>query len=334
MIVHPAPWRRVAQQLVVLFALAGCDEGAVHDLEVARKLYTGTDSMGTIVSERTIAVHARHDLTENSGIVMSAGQPGIIFTINDSGNEPLLYALDTTGANRGVWHLQGAANVDWEAIADGPCGANVPSDSPKPEAGCLYIADVGDNDARRKSVTVYRIREPIADSAGRMSTIAPESLSLTYEDRPHDVEAMYVARDGSVNLITKRPHRTLLRRRRPSLVFTIPASAWSGRTTVARQADSLGIVPGSAPNRVITDASLSRDGRFLAVRTYWQVYVFATDSATGRVTGIRPRAVCNVAALHERQGEGISWYLGTRRLLLSSEGLNQPLRIIDCPIDR
>jgi hypothetical protein len=334
MIGHRALWRTAALSLAVILALGACDQGAVLDLEMARRLYTGTDTMGTIVRERTIAVHGRHDLTENSGVVMSASQPGIIFTINDSGNEPLLFALDTTGANRGVWHVQGAANVDWEAIAGGPCGGRAPGDSANPQESCLYIADVGDNEAMRTSLTLYRVREPLADSAGRMSSIRTESLSFSYDDRPHDVEAIYVAADGAVHLITKRPLRTLLRRRRPSLVFTIPATAWSGRTTIAHRVDSLGIVPGSAPNRVITDASLSRDGRLLAVRTYWQIYIFATDSATGRVAGFQPRAVCNVAGLHERQGEGISWYPDGKHLLLSSEGRDQPLRIVECPIER
>lgn len=318
--------------IIALPALGACDLGAPSDLEAARRLYADTDSMGTIVHERTIPVHGRQDLTENSGLVMSTRQPGVIFTINDSGNEPVLFALDTTGANRGAWLLQGATNVDWEAIASGPCVGSASNDSAKIADNCIYIADVGDNGAERTKVTIYRVHEPTADSADRMSTIPAESLSFTYEDRPHDVEAMYVARDGSVNLITKRPLRTLLRHRRPSLVFTIPAGIWRGRSTIAYRADSLGIVPGSAPNRVITDAALSADGQLLAVRTYWQVYIFAVDSITGRVTGFLPRAICNVAGLGERQGEGISWYLGGRQLLLSSEGRSQPLRIIDCPL--
>ena len=327
------PPRHVTLSLVAVVALVACDNGALYDLEQARRLYTGTDTMGTVVPGRTIAVHGRRDLTENSGLVMSASQPGILFTINDSGNEPLLFALDTTGANRGVWRLQGASNMDWEAIAGGPCGGNAASDSAKP-GSCLYIADVGDNEARRKSLTLYRVREPIADSAGRMSALSAESLSFTYDDRPHDVEAIYVAREGSVHLITKRPLRTWLRRRRPSLVFAIPGSAWGGRSAIAHRADSLGIVPGSAPNRLITDASLSRNGQLLAVRTYWQVYIFATDSTTGRVTAFQPRALCNVAGLHERQGEGIAWYPDGRQLVLSSEGRDAPLRIIDCPVAR
>jgi len=35
--------------------------------------------------------------------------------------------------------------------------------------------------------------------------------------------------------------------------------------------------------RTITDASLSADSRYVAVRTYGQVFVFDADTATGKV---------------------------------------------------
>ena len=52
-----------------------------------------------------------------------------------------------------------------------------------------------------------------------------------------------------------------------------------GARRVSRRAalvDSLPIVPGSAPLRLITDAALSPDAKHLAVRTYAQLFVFAT----------------------------------------------------------
>jgi hypothetical protein len=263
---------------------------------------------------------------------MSSGQPGVIFTINDSGNEPLLFAIDTTGALRGTWRVQGAVNRDWEAISSGPCARASSGDAPDSSRNCLYIGDVGDNDAERNSLTIFRVREPRVGSADSLISIRAESLTFRYEKGAHDVEAMFVSRDGSLNLITKRPLRNWSFRLRPSLVFGIPASAWGPGPTIARRVDSLSIVPGSAPNRAITDASLSRDGRYLAVRTYWQVYVFSTDSTTGRVNAAIDPTMCNIAGLRERQGEGISWYLDTRRLLVTSEGVSEPMRVIECPL--
>src|SRR5215831_3895936 len=88
-----------------------------------RAPYVGTDTMGALpASTRLIRLHARPELIENSAAANSFAQPGVVFTINDSGNDPLLFAFDTTGADRGVWRVQGATNVDWEAASIGPCG--------------------------------------------------------------------------------------------------------------------------------------------------------------------------------------------------------------------
>src|SRR5262245_26085772 len=64
------------------------------------------DSMGVPAQAVSMTGHfARNDLLESSGVAVSATQPGVLFTINDSGNEPLLFATDSTGADRGVWRV-------------------------------------------------------------------------------------------------------------------------------------------------------------------------------------------------------------------------------------
>jgi hypothetical protein len=101
---------------------------------------------------------------------------------------------------------------------------------------------------------------------------------------------------------------------------------------VAQLVDSLPIVPGSMPLRLITDASLSPDGRHLAVRTYGQVFVFATDSLIGAINhAVRP-SVCDIVSLGEPQGEGVTWANANGRLVFTSEGRRAPLHLGDCPI--
>ena len=291
-----------------------------------------TDSMGAPPSDvRRIAVNARPALVENSGVTMSPGQPDIIFTINDSGNEPIVYALDTTGADRGAWRIRDAMNVDWEAISSGPCRGSGVQAGRDARRRCLYIGDVGDNDAIRSTLTLYRVAAPVARAAGATASLAAEVLRVRLEGGAHDIEAMYVALDATVYLISKRAARTRSGQLRPAQVFAIQSSAWATGSTVARRIDSLPIVPGSVPFRTVTDASLSADGRYLAVRTYFQVYVFAAVPRTGRLRSSVPPAICDVASLDEPQGEGISWYGSTTKLLLSSEGRAEPLRLIECP---
>lgn len=315
---------------IVLVALAVVACSSVRD-GAAR-----TESMGTLAANVIgIKVQARRELVENSGITMSGTQPGVFFTINDSGNEPLLFAIDTAGADRGVWRVAQSRNIDWEAVSVGPCGHTTRAADGMPNE-CVYVGDVGDNDGRRPARVIYRVGEPTAERAGFVGSLDAESLTYRYSDGSHDVEAMYVAPNGNTFLITKRRLRSADGQPRPALVFELPASAWGSAISpvVADLVDSLPIVPGSADRRQITDAALSQDGRRLAVRTYGQIFTFATDSATGRVDHGNAPGVCDLAALGRWQGEGVTWYGRGERLVLSSEGRNSPLFAVDCPLPR
>ena len=319
----------VAPTACLALMLAACAAGDQPvTRRAARAPYLRADSMGTVPpTPKLIRLQARPLLVENSAAALSRTQPGVFFTVNDSGNDALLFALDTTGADRGVWRVNGATNVDWEAASVGPC-APLPND-------CVYIGDTGDNREQRTSRVIYRVREPAAREAGFTGSVAAQALPYRYPDGPHDVEAMYVAPNGDTFLITKRPRVGADGRRPPALVLRRAADAWTRTTPVlAELVDSLPIVPGSAPLRVITDASLSPDAHTLAVRTYAQVYTFAADSLTGRVHGAIPPGVCNIIALDVWPGEGVTWFGRSEKLLLTSEGRESPMQVVDCPMPR
>lgn len=307
-------------------ALAGCDE----DAQASR---TSDDAPRAIAAAaltdmKTVPTRVRPDLVENSAAVMSRQFSGVLYTVNDSGNEPLLYALDTLGNDRGAWHVAGAANVDWEAASIGPC-----RDDPRPR--CLYIGDVGDNEGFHSSHVIYRVTEPQPRDSVFTGALPPDSVVYSYPGIRPDVEAMYVAPNGDTFLITKRPMRARRRGLRPALVFRIPAAAWSGQDKIVVDlVDSVSIVPGSQPLRTITDASLSADGKHLAVRTYGELYVYATDSATGRVLHSAAPSVCDVTSLAERQGEGVTWARPDGRFVFSSEGRGAPLHLANCALPR
>ena len=331
-------WKRPIAASAWLAVLAGC-AGSSGDKPFSRRAerapYVQTDSMGALPARtRLIRVQARPELAENSAAAMSFAQPGVFFTINDSGNDPLLFALDTAGADRGVWRVQGATNVDWEAASIGPCAASraiVPAVAMPDE--CVYIGDTGDNSEKRTSRVIYRVAEPRAQRAGFTGDVVAEALLYRYADGPHDVEAMYVTPNGDIYLITKRPRRDAAGRLRPALVFMLPPDAWGKPgPAVAQLVDSLAIVPGSAPLRYITDAALALDAHSLAVRTYAQVFTFAVDPATGRVRGAIPPAVCNIVALDMWPGEGITWVGRGNEILLTSEGRDSPMQLVDCPM--
>jgi hypothetical protein len=166
--------------------------------------------------------------------------------------------------------------------------------------------------------------------------VLAERLRYVYSDGPHDVEAMFVARNGDMFFITKRPLLDSARLPRPALVFSLPAKAWKKETrAVAQLVDSLPqVVPGGQALMLVTDAALSPDAHHLVVRTYTQAYVFATDTLTGRVNhSIAPR-VCELESLGEPQGEGVTWMNNAGRMAFTSEGKAQPLRLASCGLPR
>ena len=71
---------------------------------------------------------------------------------------------------------------------------------PCPAGSCIYVADIGDNDARRARVTVYRLAEP---AAATESAKVGDVLHATYPDGPQDAEALLVLPDGRLYIVTK-----------------------------------------------------------------------------------------------------------------------------------
>jgi hypothetical protein len=323
----------LASVLAAVTLVAACQVSDVGYRRSQFTPYTDTDSMGTPPKEpMLIRARTRRLLVESSGVAASVTQPGVFFTINDSGNDPMIFAVDSAGIDRGAWLVTGASNVDWEATAIGPCLAADATPVAGPP-GCLYIGDTGDNGENSRTHSLYAVSEPRVQRESFLGEVPARRLRFEYEDEAHDVEAMYVASDGTTYLITKRPLKDATGLSRPALIYGIPASAWrSTERVVARLVDSLPIEPGSAPLRVITDAALAPDGRHLAVRTYAQVYIFETEPSSGRVRdGVAP-GTCNVISLEERQGEGVAWLNVSGRLLLTSEGRFPALHAVTCPL--
>ena len=254
---------------------------------------------------------AHPDLVECSGVAVSRRHPGILWTHNDSGNDPLLFATDTLGRDLGAIVVSGAENRDWEDLAIGPCGS----------AFCLYVGDTGDNREVRLSVTLYRVQEP---ELGATSTQPAQKLELRYPDGAHDAEAMYVDARGDLYLITKG-------RSRGVLLFRVRQEAWASGATVAEALGSLAIDPQGTLSNMVTGADIDSGNGLVVLRTYRDIYVFRR-APDGTMASRVPVRVCDIAGL-ESQGEGIAW-LGDGRLILTSEEGNLgpgTVTILHCP---
>ena len=288
----------------------------------ARESEKRTEDISKLSAATSLGRFTDGELVEASGLAQSVKDSNVFWAQNDSGNDPLLFAFDSTGRALGTVRVDGARNRDWEALSIGPCDSG----------SCIYIGDVGDNEERRAAVSVLRVPEPtIRDSV----TAPAERLVLRYADGPHDVESMWVAPDSAIYFLTKRPARDESRGDRPARIYRIAPSAWhTGDTATAVLVDSIPVVPLSRRGLGwITDAALSpRDGSGavrLAARTYRDVYVFAVDSLTWRPISLIAR--CSLRELKERDGgEGLTW-LPDGRLMFDAEGRGARLHAGRCP---
>lgn len=259
-------------------------------------------------------------IVESSGVAVSRAHPGVLWTHNDSGDRPFLYATDLQGRDRGALLVPGAGALDWEDLARGPC--------PTRQGTCLFIGDVGDNFETRPSVTVYAVPEP-DPPAGPADTLrttrAPAVLRLRYADGAHDVEGMYVApRDGALFLVSKGRSGTIR-------LYRVDRAAWGGDTLVtATGVQELPIRPHGGNGRLVTGAAIRQDGRLVAVRTAVDIYFF-TPGVRGRL-GPAGRPPCRIGG-DEYQGEAVDFLDDTTLVLTSEGGRGQPgtIHTIRCP---
>lgn len=236
-------------------------------------------------------------LPEASGVVLSRRVPGRLWTHNDSG-QAVLFSLDVRGRVTGRIQLSGATVVDWEAISAGAC----------PAGSCLYVGDIGDNNAARDHITIYRLTEP-GDTPS--PTAAVEAFHARYPDGAHDAETLLVAPDGGLYIVTKGSTGAVA-------IYTFPGEPRADGRVV--QLERIGQPRSRDPVRrdeQITDGAVSADGARVVLRTYDALYFDRTERLlAGDWSGAER---LNLKHVGEPQGEGVA--LGSNNeVYLVSEG--------------
>lgn len=236
-------------------------------------------------------------IVESSGLSQSRRVPGRYWTHNDSGHDPVLYAMDAEGTSLAgpVW-IEGARNVDWESIAID-------------HQGRIWIGDVGNNRNRRRDLTVYVVGEPGEELPERLPvqrTIRiryPDQEAFPPEKRNFDCEAIFVW-NQKLYLLTK--HRS-----------DTDTKLYRLDDTGGEEEQELVLIGHRSNVGMVTGADLADDGRRLAVLTYSGVWIFERPEGSDRFLEGRARHLPfpNWAYL---QVEGIAW-MDTQRLLISNE---------------
>jgi hypothetical protein len=271
----------------VLLMLAGCSRVPVA-VSVAPP--GGGISSADVVTAGKLA---NPKINEASGLAPSRRTDGMLWVHNDSGGDPALYAIGTDGRFLGAVWLAGADNIDWEDMASFTLGGRA----------YLLVADMGDNNGRRKNCGFYVIEEPDAAQLSPAKEIVASvawNVPVVYPDGPHDCEAVAVdpgavgdGSDGKVYLLTKRekPNRLFMVPLKPvalPVVSTEGATVASteGTPQIAWEFGKVGLLPqpSSVQNLLPvptgrfrgmpTGMDFSADGRMAVVLTYGNVLLY------------------------------------------------------------
>jgi hypothetical protein len=169
------------------------------------------------------------------------------------------------------------------------------------------VADIGDNDAERKRITVYRIAEP-TDASGSAKVDA--TLHAAYPDGSHDAEALLVTPEGRLLIVTKGDTG-------PVALYRFPNELRTGTTVRLERVGGPRDPRAPAENDRITDGAVSPDGQWIVLRTAQALAFYrASDLLAGNW---REAGRVALASVGEPQGEGVT-FASNDSVYLMSEG--------------
>lgn len=256
------------------------------------------------------------EIKESSGITVSKCQPDVIWTHNDSGDGPFIYAMNSKGKHLGTWQVQNARNFDWEDMA-----------SSKDNFGkCqLYIGEIGNTDKNERSEhKIYRVAEPAvgasdsnSTSKNALQTAAAEMLIFSYPDSKQDAETLLVhPQTGDIYVLTKQ-------RDKPSGVYRLKSAFNNPATAKAEKIADI-TVP-AVPNGLLTGGEISSDGKRVILCDYFAGYEIVLPDGTANFEDIWKQKPSAIELGDRKQGEAIGYSADGLSILATSEGKNQPI---------
>lgn len=266
-------------------------------------------------------------IREASGIAASRRRADTLWVINDSGNEPLIYAVGLDGSDRGHVPIRNARNQDWEDLA-----AFVYN-----RTAFLLIADCGDNENRRKSGVLYIVKEPRVGPAGIVAKVPLEwswRIEYVYADGPRDCEGVAVdVHRREILLLTKRTD--------PPVLYSLPLNFTQSDTVqTARPVTRVGGIPKPTAEDLREDPlygrfrsqptamDISPDGKVIAVLTYKRPYLFyRRENENWPRVFDHPPIPLDMPRM--RQAEALCFSTDAASLIVTSEKLPAPLYRLD-----
>ena len=258
-------------------------------------------------------------IKESSGLTPSMRHPDCFWTLNDSGGEPCIFAIDVHGHTRAKVRLPNAVNFDWEDISSGRDEQGDP---------VLYIGDIGDNLKIRRAVQIYRIPEPdlVPDGSKTPEIISapPTVWHVRYPGGAFNAESLLVhPQTRRIYILSKEDDGK-------SKLFAFPEVLPDAKLFTLEEITTI-TFPGhdrigkrEIDDRVTTAADFSPDARHLVVATYSSLYEWDLPKDASLIEALAKPPRRMVPDLL-RQLEGACYDADNRSFWLTSEHLPTPL---------
>lgn len=212
-------------------------------------------------------------LKEVSGIQRTLNSD-LIWTIEDSGNENVIYGLDLSGVEKSSVRINNLENGDWEDITGD-------------KEGNLYIGDFGNNNNIRKDLAIYKIA---ADSLKSENTTYSYKVSFYYPEQTafppkrsnliYDCESFFEFK-GNFYLFTKNRSKNF---DGTTLLYRVPNAPGTHKALLMAKFKTCATYGTCA----ITSAAISPDTKKVMLLSHNKVWLFENfkedDFFNGSVT--------------------------------------------------
>jgi hypothetical protein len=132
-------------------------------------------------------------LIETSGLAQSKIDNSLFYAINDSGNDPKLFGLDSSGKHLGTWNIDYRPKHDFEDLA----AFEIEGDP------YLLVADTGDNLNWRKSQSLLLLKEPSLEGIGKNLDVV-KRVTFSFLNGHRDIESVAVDESGKAAYIVSK----------------------------------------------------------------------------------------------------------------------------------
>lgn len=224
-------------------------------------------------------------LKEVSGLEASIANKGLLWTHNDSGNDPEIFLIDDKTNIRQTYVLEGINNRDWEDITLGP--------GPDSSKNYLYVGEIGDNLAVHPYKVIYRFEEPaFKEKEDKVHISVFDTFIIKLADANKDTEALMIdPKTKDLYIISKW--------NQPVDVYQIKYPYDDGDTLIAQPVSRLDLTK-------ITAADISADGSEILIKSYKHVYYWKNSNGVS-IPELLKQPAQRLNYEEEPQGEAITW---------------------------